>query len=85
MRMFLTFNEDNLQLPKMVITKEMSKYYCKFMNFFMDPVYNFFFQETSLRVLPKMKELLQLSPKRRVGYWFLSEHNIVIMLYGFAH
>ena len=32
-----------------------------------------------------MKELLQLSPERRVGDWFLSEHNIVIRVYGFPH
>ena len=32
-----------------------------------------------------MKESLQLSPERRLGDWFLSEHNIVIMVYGFAN
>ena len=51
-RIFLTFNEDNLQLPEMVITNEMSRYYCKFMNFLMAPVYNVFFQEKLPRVLP---------------------------------
>ena len=69
--MFLTFNEDNLQLLEMVITKEMRKYYCKFMNFLMELVYNVFFQEKLPRVLPEMKELLPLSPEKRVGDWFL--------------
>ena len=32
-----------------------------------------------------MKESLQLSLERRVGDWFLSEHNIVIRVYGFPH
>ena len=85
MRMFLTFNEDNLQLPKMAITDEINKYYCKFMNFLMAPVYNVFFQENLPKVLPEMKELLELSPERRVGDWFLSEHNTVIRVYRFSH
>ena len=51
----------------------------------MAPVYNVLFQEKFPRVLPKIKELLQLSPERRVGDWFLSEHNTVIRVYGFYH
>ena len=83
--MFLTFNEDNLQLPKMVITDEMSRCYCNFMNFLMALVYNVFFQERLPRVLPKMKEILQLSPERRIGDWFLSKHGTMIRVYGFVH
>ena len=49
LRIFLTFNEDNLQLLNMVITYEMNRDYCKFINFLMAPVYNVFFQE----ILPK--------------------------------
>ena len=56
--MFLTFNEDNLQLPEMVITYEMSMDYCKFMNFLMAPIYNVLFQERLPRVLPEINELL---------------------------
>ena len=52
LRMFLTFNEDNLQLLEMVITDEMGRYYC---NFIMAPVCNVFFQERLPRVLPEMK------------------------------
>ena len=52
--MFLTFNEDNLQLPYMVITDEMGRYYCQFMNFIMALVYNVFFQEILPIVLPEM-------------------------------
>ena len=83
--MFSIFNEDNLQLPAMVITYEMSKYYCKFMNFLMALVYNVFFQEILPRVLPKMKEILHLSPERIIGDWFISKHGIVIRVYGFVH
>ena len=83
--MFLAFNEDNLQLLEMVITYEMSKDYCKFMNFLMAEVYNAFFQKKFPRVLPKMKEMLQFSPKIRIGDWFLSEYGTVIRLYGFVH
>ena len=55
--MFLTFSEDNLQLLEMVITYEMGRDYYKFMNFLMSPVYNVFFPEKLLRVLPEMKKL----------------------------
>ena len=58
LRMFLTFNEDNLQLPEMVIIDEMRRDYCKFMNFLMELVYNVFFQEILPRVLQEMKEIL---------------------------
>ena len=85
LRMFLTFNEDNIQLPKMVITNEMSRDYCKFMNFLMAPVYNVFFQERLSRVLQEIKEILQFSPKRGIQDWFLSEHGTMIRVYGFFH
>ena len=49
--MFLTFNEYNLQLPDMVITDEMGRDYCKFVNFLMAPIYSVFFQEILPRVL----------------------------------
>ena len=55
------------------------------MNFHMAPVYNVFFQERLLRVLPKMKEVLQFSLERRIGDWFLSEHGTMIRVYGFIH
>ena len=51
----------------MVITDEMIRYYCKFMNFLMALVYNVFFQERLPRVLPEMKETLHFSPERRIG------------------
>ena len=56
--MFLAFNEDNLQLPEVIITNEMGRDYCKFMNFLMAEVYNVFFQKRLPRVLPEMKEIL---------------------------
>ena len=32
-----------------------------------------------------MKEILQFSLERRIGDWFLSEHGMVIKVYGFVH
>ena len=32
-----------------------------------------------------MMEMLQFSPKKRIGDWFLFEKGIVIRLYGFVH
>ena len=43
LKMFLSFNEENLQLPEMVLTEEMSKDYSKFMNFLMSEIYNAIF------------------------------------------
>ena len=72
MRMLLSFNVDNLQLPEIVITEDMHKDYCKFMNVLMDLVYKVVFQKRLPGVLPEMNSLLQPSPERRVGNWFLS-------------
>ena len=55
------------------------------MNFLMAPVYEVLFQKRMPRVLLEMKKLLQLSPKRRVGDWFLSKENTMIRVYGFTH
>ena len=85
LRMFLYFNEENLQLLEMVITEEINNDYTKFMNFFMTGVYGSFFQKQVHRVLPEMKDTLQSSLDKRIGYWFLSEQGIVIRLYGFVH
>ena len=43
--MFLTQNEENLLLPKMVLMEEMSIDYTKFMNFLMAAIYNVVFQK----------------------------------------
>ena len=37
MKMFLRFNENNLQLLEMVIIEDMYKYYCNFMNVLIKP------------------------------------------------
>ena len=42
-KMFLFFNEENLQFPKMVLTDEMNRYFSKYMKFLMSEVYNVFF------------------------------------------
>ena len=38
-KMFLFFNEENLQFPEMVLTDEMNKNFGKYMNFIMPEVY----------------------------------------------
>ena len=43
LKVFLSFNEENLQLPEMVLTEEMSKDYSKFMNFPMSEIYHVIF------------------------------------------
>ena len=58
LKMFLSFNEENMQLPEMVLTKEMNRDYTKFMNFLMSEVYNAIFQTKLPRVLPKMRNML---------------------------
>ena len=65
--MFLSFNEENLQLPEMVLTEEMNGDYTKFMNFLMSEVYNAIFQKKLPRVLPEMKNILQLFTEKRIG------------------
>ena len=69
----------------MVITKDMHRDYCKFMNALMDLVYEVLFQERLSSILPEIKSMLQSSPERRVEDWFLSEDNTLIRVYGFTH
>ena len=71
MNMFLSYNDDYLQLPEMVMMEDMHMDYYKFMNALMAPVYEALFQKRLPRVLPEMKSLLQSSTERRVGDWFL--------------
>ena len=68
----------------MVMAKDMHKDYCRFMNVLIAPIYKVLFQKRMPRVLPEMKILLQLSPERRVGDWFLSEDNTVIRVHRFT-
>ena len=43
LKMYLNYNEKNLQVLDMVIIEDMCKYYCKFMNFLMAPVHEVLF------------------------------------------
>ena len=70
LKMFLSFNEEILQLPEMVLTKEMNRDYTKFINFLMYEVYNAIFQKKFPIVLPKMNKILHLSIKKRIGDCF---------------
>ena len=83
LEMFLSFNEDNLQLSNMVLTKEMNMDYTKFMTFLMSEIYNTIFQKKFPRVLPEMKNILHLSTKKRICDCFLFEQGTMIRLYGF--
>ena len=68
--MFLFFNEENLQLPEMVLTEEISNNFFKYMNLLMAEVYKVLFQDKLRTVLQLMKETLQFPPDRRIGDWF---------------
>ena len=59
LRMFLSFNEENLQLPEMVITEVINMDYSKFMNFLMSEFYIYFFYKRLPKVLPQLREILQ--------------------------
>ena len=42
--MFLSYSEDNLQAPRLVITNDMTNNYYEFMNSSMEDIYDIFFQ-----------------------------------------
>ena len=65
LKMFLSFNKDNLQLLEMVLTDETYRDYIKFMNFLMIDIYAAIFQKSQPRVLPEMWDLLQDSTEKR--------------------
>ena len=44
LRMFLSYNEEDLQVPELEITGDMTKDYCKFMNLLMAEIYKILFQ-----------------------------------------
>ena len=48
-------------------------------------IYEILFQERLPRVLPKMRQMLQLSNNKNMGDWFLIEFGTTIRLYGFVH
>ena len=73
LNMFVSFNEENMQLPKMEITNEISRNYRKFIKFLMSEFYNAFFKQRIPIILPQMRETSQFSPEKRIGDWFLSE------------
>ena len=71
--MFLSLNDENMQLPEMVLIEETNKYYTKFMKFLMSEVYTPIFQNKLPRVLLEMRSILQLSIEKRIGDWFRIE------------
>ena len=85
LKKFLSFTEENLYLPEMVLIDEMNRDCTKFMNFLMSEVYNAIFQKNMPKVLPEMKNILQISTEKRIGDWFLLEQGTMIRLYGFVH
>ena len=44
-----------------------------------------FFQERLPRVLPEMRQLLQILNSKKRGDWFLTEFGTTMRLYGFVH
>ena len=85
MRMFIAYNEEYLQVPELAITAYMATDYYKFMNQLMAEIYELFFQEMLPRVLPEIRQLLQLLNIKKIGDWFLIEFGTTIRLYGFVH
>ena len=55
------------------------------MNLLIVKVYKVRFQNKSSRVLPIMKEALQLAIDKRIGDWFLMEEHTIIRVDGFTH
>ena len=72
LRILIAYNEEDFQVPELEITIDMATDYCKFMNQLMAEVYNLFFQERLPRVLPEMRQMLQLSNRKKIGHWFLA-------------
>ena len=58
--MFISYNEEDLQVPELAINADMATNYCKFMNQLMAEIYELFFQEMLPRVFPEIRQLLQL-------------------------
>ena len=83
--MLITYNEEDLQVPELEITIDMATDYCKFMNQLMAKVYDLFFQERLPRVFPEMRQMLQLSNRKKIGDWFLIEFRTTIRLSDFVH
>ena len=83
--MFIAYNEEDLQVPELEITVDMATDYCKFMNQLMAEIFELFFQERFPRVLPEMRQMLQLLNNKKIGDWFLIEFEMTIRLYGFIH
>ena len=70
--MLIAYNKEELQVPELEITTYMATDYSKFMNQLMAKIYDLFFQEMLPRVLPEMRQMLQLSNRNKVGDWFLT-------------
>ena len=84
-RMFLFFNEENLQLPQMVLTAEVNNEFFKYINLLMSKVYKILFQNKFPRVLPQMQRALQFALDRKIWDWFLLEEHTIIRVYDFTH
>ena len=83
--MFLFFNEENLQFPEILFTFEIIINTFNYMNLIMSELYGITLQEKLPRVLPKMEEVLQFNPDRRIGDCFLLKEQSIIRIYGFVH
>ena len=55
LRMFISYNEEDPQVPKLVITADMAMDYSKFMNQLMAKIYEVFVQERLPWVFPEMR------------------------------
>ena len=55
------------------------------MNLIMEKNYRVMLQNKLPIVPPKMEEMLQFDPDRRVGDWFFLKDHTIIRVYGFVH
>ena len=55
------------------------------MNVIMSKVFKVIFKSKLSRVLPEMEDVLQFSPNKIIGDWFLLKEHTIIRVYGFFH
>ncbi len=56
---------------------------CEYYNYFLSMLYSLIHEEPLPRILPIMRELLQLSPNTILGDWFFFEKNTLMRIYGY--
>jgi hypothetical protein len=81
--------EDDIGNPTSVIhwtsmikKKSLNVEFSQYVDQFMSKSYQIIYNEVPPRIFPQCKKLLQLSPDKRVGDWYIFEHHTEIRIYG---